>query len=126
MNEVNIYHSPEYYYKTVVKRKNKTVFTDIICRVTLGYIILDNTVYISAARCSESDKFSRKTGVKWVRERLENSEYCAVIRFNKLPESRKQLKYVPRYILDSLAKSIANREINVRTTTIARNFLTKL
>lgn len=110
MNDIRIYHSPEWMKKKVILKDKSTTIRYLSTRATLGYIILDNTAYIAAARCSESDRFSKKIGVSYVTQRLENSKYTIVLRLNGVAFKNKS---VPRSILNGVAEAVMLKQIKI-------------
>lgn len=114
MDNVKIYHSyelHEYITKKTYKEKGEILYFKKIPRVTLCYMVINDTIYIAAARCSTKDQFSKKKGVSIAMGRLNAGFYAAILKFNS---GLNKYQEVDRDILKSICASIARKRIRVK------------
>lgn len=112
MNDIRIYHSEEF-IRTKRKKlgKGKTYLRLLSTRVTLAYMIVKNAVYITAARCSETDQFSRKVGASLAGHRMKVGQYALVMQFNNLNDPK---ELMIRELLECVALGVARKEISIK------------
>ena len=111
-NDIKIYHSQEFLRIKVRKLARNEKYTRVIkTRVTLAYMFVKNAVYITAARCSERDQFSRKEGASRAKRRMREGKYAVVMQFSSLLNHR---SFAIEEILDAIAHAIAEKDISVK------------
>ena len=111
-NNIKIYHSREFSMVKVRKLGRNDKYTRVTqIRVTLAYMFVKNAVYITAARCSERDQFSRKEGASRAKRRMREGKYAVVVQFSNLLNYKSM---VIDEILDTIAYGIAEKDISVK------------